>query len=265
MSLFENYNKKATYYNQLRVPVGLEYLPTDLKGKIALECGSGTGNYIEHFLNNGIEKMYSFEGSSKMISVQRERYKDPRLVITQGNLLEKLPYDDNSFDYISINQVIHHLDTDQEFNNITTLMGEFYRILKPGGELFINHCSHQQLKRGHWYYKLIPDAVEKIVDKYIPISYLIEIGSKYNLEINGLYKVKDPIQGNYYFNPDIVLDKDMRNCDSTWSLVSDGDLDDAMQTLIKHIKEDTIGEYIETNDKDRKLIGQTSHLCFVKL
>ena len=265
MSLFENYNKKSSYYNMIRVPVGLEYLPTDLEEKRVLDCGSGTGNYIQHFLDNGVQEMHSFEGSIGMISVQKDRYKDKRLTITQGSLLEKLPYDDNYLDYICINQVIHHLDTDQEFKNIASLMKEFSRILKPGGELFINHCTHEQLRRGHWYYKLIPDATEKIVNKYISISKLIEIGSKLKMEINGLHKVKDPVQGDTYLNPDLVLDKDMRNCDSTWALVSPEALDNAIQTLNKHIKEGTIKEFINKHDEDRILIGQTVYLRFAKL
>lgn len=56
--------------------------------------------------------------------------------------METLPYEDNKFDAVIINQVVHHLDDmdkDENFPGFEHVVKEFYRVLKPGGKLLINH------------------------------------------------------------------------------------------------------------------------------
>ena len=52
---------------------------------------------------------------------------------------KKLPFDDNSFDYIKIKQVMEHVAKLQDF------LAEVYRISKPGAIIFVEvpYCYHQ--------------------------------------------------------------------------------------------------------------------------
>lgn len=257
MSNFENYDSKAKYYDNLRVPVGVQYLPNDIDEKVVLDAGSGTGNYIGYFIDR-VKEYHSYEWSYGMINEQKAKYGEYiNLFIKQGSLLNKLPYDDNTFDYVIVNQVIHHLS----FYDVKKLIYEFYRVLKVGGEIYINHCTQKQL-RAHWYYSLIPNATQKIMDKYVPIDKLIQYGNNAGLEVNGLYKVMEPIQGDLYFDIGIVLSEDLRNADSTWAVVEPYELQNALNIVKKNSR--NAKKFINNLDANRRIIGQTTYIVFAK-
>ena len=52
---------------------------------------------------------------------------------------EKLPFDDNSFEYIQIKQVLEHIANLREF------LAELYRISRPGATILVEvpYCYHQ--------------------------------------------------------------------------------------------------------------------------
>ena len=57
-------------------------------------------------------------------------------------------------------QVLHHV------SDVTMVMKECYRILKPKGALIINTCSTEQIW-ARWYLSLIPKATEKLTKKSV--------------------------------------------------------------------------------------------------
>ena len=63
-----------------------------------------------------------------------------------------------------VSQVLHHLpDSPPDgWPMLRRVLGEFARVLRPGGVAVINTCSHEQLRRGWWYPSLVPEAVETI-------------------------------------------------------------------------------------------------------
>ena len=103
----------------------------DLSNKNVLEVGCGLGSHSQALAERGC-KLTSIDLASKSIEVTSRRLKLRNL---KANVIkadcEKLPFDDNTFDYIWSWGVIHHTtNTHQAANEIS-------RVLKPGGELGI--------------------------------------------------------------------------------------------------------------------------------
>ena len=82
--------------------------------------------------------------------------------------IDALPFEDGCFDAVMVNQVLHHLaDSPPDgWPMLRRVLGEFARVLRPGGVAVINTCSHEQLRRGWWYASLVPEAVETIRRRY---------------------------------------------------------------------------------------------------
>lgn len=63
----------------------------------------------------------------------KEQGLSDRIELKLEDVSKKLPYNDNSFDYIYARLVLHYLTKQQ----LGESLAELYRILKPGGKLFI--------------------------------------------------------------------------------------------------------------------------------
>ena len=126
------YNNYSTNHIN-RLSFDLQYLmdefsePNDIK---VLELGS-----VPPVLTNAIHKKgYKVTG----FDIGPERFNNciinNKLIIVKGTIgIEKLPFDNNSFDAIIMNEVFEHLNT-----NLIEVIEDIKRILKPGGRLFIS-------------------------------------------------------------------------------------------------------------------------------
>ena len=90
------------------------------QGKCILDLGCGRGEFLRGFMRAGL-KGYGIDQSDAAKKIC------PETEIKIGNLEEKLPYADDSFDYVFSKSVIEH------FYYPEKLIQEIYRILKPGG------------------------------------------------------------------------------------------------------------------------------------
>ena len=101
-----------------------------------LDVACGSGDMIAYWqmltakMINAKTKIniQGFDASKKMLQIAKNRFK--HLKFTQGDCA-KLPYKDNSFDYISISYGIRNVV------KIDDAINEFYRVLKPNGSLVI--------------------------------------------------------------------------------------------------------------------------------
>jgi len=101
-----------------------------------LDVACGSGDMIAYWsalakktLNNNAKiSIQGFDASKKMLQIAKKRFK--HLKFTQGDCA-KLPYKDNSFDYISISYGIRNVV------KIDDAISEFYRVLKPSGSLVV--------------------------------------------------------------------------------------------------------------------------------
>lgn len=102
---------------------------TDLKNQTLLDLGCGYGWYTNYFTKIGANAV-GCDGSNKMIEIAQSRYHS--IKFEQVNILDKLPYKDNSFDIVFCNQVLMDLE------NINELIPEINRITKEQGIFYIS-------------------------------------------------------------------------------------------------------------------------------
>lgn len=94
-----------------------------------LDCGCGGGEYVY-----ALRSEFSIESYGIEYSAAKVKSSMPELVINNrvfcGNI-EMLPFTDESFDVVLINEVLEHVP------NETTSLKEIYRVLKRGGTLIV--------------------------------------------------------------------------------------------------------------------------------
>ena len=80
-------------------------------------------------------------------------------------------------DGVIINQVLHHLSDSNanDWQAHRAVFAELARVLRPGGAIVINSCSHLQLERGFWFYHLIPSALCEIKERTCDISTITQL------------------------------------------------------------------------------------------
>ena len=269
MSSYEDYSRSAGTYDHTRGPVGVEIIvgclsssPVPLGQQSLLDAGCGTGNYsrvmidyVQHITAVDMNKAMLAQARSKFSASQRDR------INFHQSGIEQLPFDPQQFDGLMINQVLHHLDDDPAagYPNTAKVLKEFARVLKPGGVLVINICSHQQLSQGFWYSELIPDQVARMQERHVPISTLERLLEKSGFHFGGRIVPLDAVmQGEDYFNPLGPMDATWRNGDSIWNTVPAQE----MRTINDRIQElDRSGQlegFVEQCDCARTEVGQVT-------
>ena len=99
-------------------------------GDLILDAGSGTGNFCIRLKECGAIPI-GFDFSEKALEIHRR--KDPRAITYLGDLTEKLPFPDDSFDKIISNNVLYTIDKKLRLGVIQ----ECYRILRHKGKMVI--------------------------------------------------------------------------------------------------------------------------------
>ncbi|WP_457557729.1 class I SAM-dependent methyltransferase [Candidatus Harpocratesius sp.] len=130
----------------------------------ALDLGC-SGNSILPFLPNIHRRFYLDIARSPLLQFNSRRNQFPAV-----GILQQLPYQDETFDFISALDVIEHIRDDK------TAAVEIYRILKPGGILLITvphrmkFYSYQDTMIGH-YRRYEIDDIKKLFQDY-PLTLL---------------------------------------------------------------------------------------------
>ncbi|KHO46249.1 MAG: type 11 methyltransferase [archaeon GW2011_AR3] len=104
-----------------------------------LDLGCGTGIMIKEFEKYGATSGIDIVAEALHFCQKRNL---KRLV--QGDLM-KLPFKSNSFDLVSIFDVLYH----KEIKNDVNAMKEIYRIMKPGGHLILTDSADMKLWSRH--------------------------------------------------------------------------------------------------------------------
>jgi len=103
-----------------------------LKGKL-LDIGCGLGHFCRYMkARNFYLDIYGCDFSSYAIRKAREIAKICGMEIKfKLGGIEPLPYEDNTFDIVSAQEIIEHISYPEEF------LKEIWRILKPNGKMFL--------------------------------------------------------------------------------------------------------------------------------
>ena len=103
------------------------------QNKVCLDAGCGGGRGTIFMLQNGAKEVFSVDLDQQLIDYTKAKTKElgfENAHVSFNSILE-LPFDDEKFDVVFCNGVIHRTD------NPDSALLELTRVLKPGGHLFL--------------------------------------------------------------------------------------------------------------------------------
>jgi ubiquinone/menaquinone biosynthesis C-methylase UbiE len=195
---FYAFNKSVglSYLSYLETIFIQKHLKQSLEKKLYLDLGIGTGRISRILLDKNIE-VKGMDFSDEMIKLSKhnlEAYvKKKQIHFYKGDLNEKLPFQDNSFDGAICIRVIKYV------RNWRKAIDEVSRVIKPNGVFILeypNFYSVQSLSRFYaGFLTFKPSEIN---------SYLLESGFKIIHSMNG---VKFPFYLYKYINSESKLNK----------------------------------------------------------
>ncbi len=129
----------------------------NLKSKKVLDAGCGFGDYTNYFVSLGA-LVDACDGSEEMIKLCKE--KNPNVDVKKVNLLKKLSYKDNYFDFIFCNLVL------MDIPDTTMFFKEASRMLKPNGKIFFT-ITHSAFYKGSWVKDKNGKKIARTVENYL--------------------------------------------------------------------------------------------------
>ena len=139
-----------------------------------IDVACGTGDIAKLFLNNIDKSSYvtCVDPNKHMIKKCKEKLNENKNLNWIVASAEKLPIDDNSYDFYTISFGLRNT------KNLDKSLSEAYRVLKKGGRFFCLEFSKIQNKNLELIYKnyskLIPLIGKYVVGQREPYDYLIE-------------------------------------------------------------------------------------------
>ena len=267
MSAYENYTTVSADYDRIRVPVGVEIILGCLaagRGALAslhlLDAGCGTGSFAAA-LRPRLGAIDAVDLNPSMLDVARAKLgRVPGCPVTLHEAgIDALPFENARFDAVMVNQVLHHLpDSPSDgWPALRRVLGEFARVLRPGGVATVNTCSHEQLRRGWWYAALIPQAVEAMCRRHADTDVLTRLLAEAGLVPRGRFVPSDAVmQGDAYFNGRGPLDPAWRRGDSLWSVVPESELASALERIRALDEAGALDAFVAEQDRMRPSVGQ---------
>ena len=164
----KNRNDSLDFFNwrNSQYPGYLDLMPVkNFDNKKILDYGCGPGHDVVGFIEHGKPGVVvAADISNKILNFAESRVKLHQnhnlveFVRVDDNLFSN--YEDNYFDLINCSGVLHHLA------DINLILNEFYRVLKPNGELRVMVYHKDSI----WYHLYAPYVLQ-IVEKVIPKKF----------------------------------------------------------------------------------------------
>lgn len=199
----DSYTKTTITEDRLRNSLGIDL--KELKGKTILEAGCGAGRFTEVLLKYGAY-VYSFDLSSAVEANWFNNKDKGKLVIFQGDVL-KIPFEDNSFDYVICLGVLQHTPSSSKS------LHSLFRVVKPGGKIVVDHYKYHlgiftSLYLVYWFIiRQCKISLQlKITDKITNIFFPVHWYFRDNKFVQILLRRISPI--NFYY-PKYPLNKEL--------------------------------------------------------
>ena len=141
-----------------------------------LDAGCGSGRNMLYFIENGFD-IYGVDSDTNKIQMLKNQFDKTKFTVAS---LENIPFNNNEFNYIICNAVLHFANTK---NHFFAMFSELFRVLKPNGTLFIRMTSNFGIEN---LVTNIKDGVYKIPDgsmRFLLTESLLEkLKSDFNFE-----------------------------------------------------------------------------------
>ena len=108
--------------------VVLKQIPLSMNMSV-LDVGCGPGHGLSFFVRRGIKNIAGIDLSPKMMSRAKKRLGNT--VVLKTASVEKIPFPRNTFSLVVNTEAFHH------FPNPDNAVKEIFRVLKPGGRLYL--------------------------------------------------------------------------------------------------------------------------------
>jgi len=123
-------------HKYLEKPAMYKKLP-DLKGKVVLCVGCGTGEECEHLRSLGAKRVVGIDISKKQIDFAKKSYPDLEFYVMD---MEKLNFADASFDFVYSSLTMHYI------KDWTKTLRGIHKVLKKNGAFLFS--THHPVKWG---------------------------------------------------------------------------------------------------------------------
>ncbi len=149
-------DRKLSWNNLYERPYMLSVFD-DFKGKNVLDAGCGSGFYSLYALKQKAS-VTAVDLSESMLDYVKKKDKKKRIKFYQADLSRGLPFiEPESQDYIISALFLHYIE------NWDTLVKDFYRVLKPGGKLYISthhpFSDYNYFKKENYFKKYFVEDV----------------------------------------------------------------------------------------------------------
>jgi ubiquinone/menaquinone biosynthesis C-methylase UbiE len=269
------YTETSKSYNQTRAPLGLNVFlgsacisPWHLKEQSLLDIGCGTGTFLNAVKGN-MGDITGMDYNEGMLSEAKSLLGDSTKLLLGS--ADELPFDTESFHCATFNQVIHHFPKDDEYRFLARALMEAFRVLKPGGILWINTSMPEQQRDGFWWLALFPNASKMICSRFPPMSILKE-----HLKAAGFLLDADSVMvplerslmaEHKYLEKGVeaAFDPAYRAGDSSWSMAENsGELEEGLSKLRSMIDAGSADEWLNKREQLRLSVGQATFITAKK-
>ncbi|XP_061171743.1 demethylmenaquinone methyltransferase-like isoform X2 [Saccostrea echinata] len=219
-----------------------------------LDAGCGTGNYASYFLDHEPHSLSLVDASEGMLNVAREKLlstsQKTELCFKTG-VLPNIPFEDNSFDSVMINLVLHHLEKNPDgksYPNTAETLKEVYRVLKPRGVLTVITLTPEQVE-AHWFGHLVPGPLKQYAKKFPYHKQMKEMLTNAGLTLKVAYNTLTTDYHPGHDNLEGPLQEEWRNGISFWDTCSETEIQDMVQRVKKMKEEGTLRDFYNNHEK----------------
>lgn len=163
---YDNLNRVISFGIDIKWRKKVLKIVSDSKPKYILDIATGTGDLAILMAETNAEKIIGLDISAGMLEVGKKKVEEKKLSNRIDLVLgdsEKMPFDDNYFDAITVSFGVRN------FENLETGFSEILRVLKPNGVFVILETSvpdKTPYKQGYRFYsKNILPIIGKLFSK----------------------------------------------------------------------------------------------------
>ena len=216
------------------------------KNSSIVDLGCGTGNY-----SIAISKTSkNIVGIDKSIGMIRQALaKSPTIQFINGSIMY-LPFNSETFDSAIAIQVLHHTSNKEQF------LRETYRVLRKGSHIALQSCSHEQLQ-AFWFCHYFKNGLKKELEHTLDINEIVSLLENIGFSNIGIELCYTDIVVSKE-QPKSYLEKNYRNGISTFSLMTEDEINSGCEMLRQDIASGKVEDIIQQQKAKVAKIGGTT-------